>query len=45
MFRLSPIPCALTVYLESAVHSTEFKVLTCNTEEPRVESSICATIL
>jgi len=44
MFRLSPMPCALGVYLEPAVHSAEFKVLTRNAEEPRVESSLCATI-
>ena len=44
VLRVRAIPGALVVLLEPAVESVESKVLTAETEDPRVESSICATI-
>ena len=44
VLRVRAIPVALGVRLEPAAESVESKVVTATAEDPRVESSLCATI-
>ena len=40
VFQVSPIPCALGAHLDPVVQSAEFKVLTREADESRVESRL-----